>query len=135
VIVVDTSVAVAAALPWHEAHAAARAVLPRRKPPLPAQVVIETYSVLTRLPPPQRVPAPVARDYLEATFAFPPLTLSPDGLHQLLQLAAAEGISGGAIYDAVVAATAKQAGATLLTLDRRALTTYQLLHAEHRLIT
>lgn len=133
-ITVDTSVAVAAALPWHEAHSAARAALPREKTRLPAQVAVETYSVLTRLPPPQRVPAAVARDYLRATFNLPPLVLTPDGHEDLLDLAAKAGITGGAIYDALVAATAKQAHATLLTLDRRALNTYQVLQVDHRLL-
>ena len=54
-IAVDTSVAVAAALPWHEAHTAARAAMPADAALLLGQVAVETYSVLTRLPPPQRV--------------------------------------------------------------------------------
>ena len=133
-IAVDTCVAVAAALPWHEAHAAARSALPRTKIALLAQVAVETYSVLTRLPPPQRVPAPVAREYLNETFALPPLVLPPDGYERLLDLAAAEGIAGGSVYDALVGATAREAGATLLTLDRRAVATYQLLRVDYRLI-
>jgi predicted nucleic acid-binding protein len=131
---VDTSVAVAAALPWHESHAAARSALSRIKTPLLAQVAVETYSVLTRLPPPQRVPASVARDYLHETFALPPLVLGPDGYVRLLDLAAAENIAGGALYDALVAATAREAGAKLLTLDRRAVTTYRLLRVDYQLV-
>ncbi len=130
----DTSVAVAAALPWHEAHAPALSALSRAKMPLLAQVGVETYSVLTRLPPPQRVPAPVAWDYLRETFALPPLVLTPDGYVELLEVAAAERIAGGALYDALVAATAREAGTTLLTLDRRAVTTYQLVNADYRLV-
>lgn len=132
-IAVDTSVSVAAALPWHEAHAAALAALPGTKTTLLAQVGLETYSVLTRLPPPQRVPASLARDYLSEMFTLPPLTLSADGVRRLLDLAAAEDITGGAVYDALVGATAQEAGATLLTLDRRAVATYQLLRVNYRL--
>jgi predicted nucleic acid-binding protein len=132
-IAVDTSVAVAAALRWHEAHAAALAALPETKTTLLAQVGLETYSVLTRLPPPQRVPASLARDYLSQMFTLPPLTLTPEGYRGLLDLAAAEGITGGAVYDALVGATAREAGATLLTLDRRAAATYQLLRVDYRL--
>lgn len=131
---VDTSVAVAAALPWHESHGAARSALPGPRTPLLAQVAVETYSVLTRLPPPQRVPTSVARDYLHETFAFPPLVLGPDGYRRLLDLAADESIAGGALYDALVAATAREAGATLLTLDRRAVMIYQLLRVDYRLV-
>ncbi len=133
-IVVDTSVAVAAALPWHEAHAAALSALPRKKTPLLAQVAIETYSVLTRLPPPQRVPAAVARDYLSETFVLPPVVLPRDGYERVLDIAATRGITGGAVYDALVGATAHEAGATLLTLDRRAIPTYQLLQVDYRLV-
>jgi predicted nucleic acid-binding protein len=134
VIVVDTSVAVAAALPWHESHAAARAALPRRKTRLLAPVAVETYAVLTRLPPPHRVAIPLAWQYLEATYALPPVALGDDGYANLLASSAAEEIGGGAVYDAVVAATAAAAGATLLTLDRRAVTTYQTLRVDFRLV-
>ena len=132
--VVDTSVAVAAALPWHEAH---RAALPavRGKTPLLGQVAIETYSVLTRLPPPQRVPPPLAHAYLTETFTLPPIVLPKTDYEPLIALAAAERIAGGAVYDAFVAATARGAGATLLTLDRRAVPTYQLLGLEYELLS
>jgi predicted nucleic acid-binding protein len=97
-------------------------------------VVVETYSVLTRLPPPRRVPPALARDYLRSAFSFPPVVLSPEGYERLIDLAAAEAISGGALYDAVVAATALEAGMTLLTLDQRALSTYRLVGVAHRLV-
>jgi len=134
VIAVDTSVAVAAALPWHEAHVAARSALPRTKTPLLAHVALETYSVLTRLPPPQRVPAEVARGYLRETYALRPLALSPIGYERLLELAAAEKITGGAIYDLLIGVSAQEAGATLVTLDRRAVTAYRLLQVDYRLV-
>jgi predicted nucleic acid-binding protein len=131
---VDTSVAVAAALPWHESHDAGRSALADADAPALAQVVVETYSVLTRLPPPQRVPASVARQYVRDTFSFPPLVLGVDGYARLLEVVAHEGIVGGAVYDAVVAATAREAGATLVTLDQRAVRTYRLLGIEYRLV-
>jgi predicted nucleic acid-binding protein len=134
VIAVDTSVAVAAALPWHESHAAARSALPNARTTLIAQVAVETYSVLTRLPHSQRVPAAVARDYLNQAFILPPLVLVPDSYTRLIDIAVEEGITGGAVYDAIVAATAREAGATLLTLDRRAIATYQRLGADYQLV-
>jgi hypothetical protein len=101
VIAADTSVAVAAALPWHEAHGAARAALRGPTSALIAHVAVETFSVLTRLPSPRRVPASVAREYLQQAFVSPMLTLTPAGYQALLDRAAAEGITGGAIYDAL----------------------------------
>jgi predicted nucleic acid-binding protein len=133
-IAVDTSVAVAAALPWHEAHAAARSALPTARTRLIAQVAIETYSVLTRLPASQRVPPEVARDYLKQAFILPPHVLDPEGYAGLIDGAVAEGITGGAVYDAIVAATAREAGATLLTLDRRAIPTYERFGTSYQLV-
>lgn len=133
-IAADTSVVVAAALPWHQSHAVARSALEGSKSSLLGQVAIETYSVLTRLPPPRRVPAQAALDYLRRGFESPPLVLSASGYRDLIELAADEGIVGGAVYDALVAATAQEAGAALLTLDRRAATTYQLLGVAYRLV-
>jgi predicted nucleic acid-binding protein len=134
VIAVDTSVAVPAALPWHTAHRAVNSSLPHQTTRVIAQVAIETYSVLTRLPKPQRVPAELARDYLREAFEFPPLSLGAKSYAGLLDLAAAQRITGGAVYDAIVAATAVEAGATLLTRDRRAIATYQMVGVPHRLI-
>jgi predicted nucleic acid-binding protein len=133
-ITADTSVAIAAALPWHEAHAAARSALPRKRTPLIAQVAVETYSVLTRLPPLQRVPAAVARDYLGQAFLLPPVALPPESYEQLIDVLVAEEITGGAVYDAIVAATALEVGATLLTLDRRAISTYRRLGTDYQLV-
>jgi predicted nucleic acid-binding protein len=133
-IAADTSIAVAAALPWHTSHASARSSLAGRRPRALAQTAIETYSVLTRLPAPHRVSPDVALDVLDGTFSFPPLVLSPEGHVRLLELAAGKRPAGGAVYDAVLAAAALEAGATLLMLDRRAIRTYQLLGVDHRLV-
>jgi predicted nucleic acid-binding protein len=133
VIVADSSVAVAAALSWHHAHVAALRDLPIGTPLL-AHVAVETYSVLTRLPPPVRVSSADANSYVRTTFALPPIALSAEAYDSLLAFAASQSISGGAIYDALVGATAREAGATLLTLDRRAVLTYQILGLDYRLL-
>ena len=49
-ITADTSVLVAGFASWHESHAAAREAL--RCARVVAHSLVETYSVLTRLPPP-----------------------------------------------------------------------------------
>jgi predicted nucleic acid-binding protein len=48
---------------------------------------------------------------------------------------AAHNVTGGATYDALVGSTAKAAGATLLTRDRRAVRLYDLLQVECELVT
>ena len=133
-IAADTTVVVAAAAPWHDDHATARSAVERLKPRLLGHVAVETYSVLTRLPPPLRLAAAVARDYLIEGFESPPLVLSANGYRKLIKEAADVGIVGGALYDALVGATARESGASLLTLDRRAVATYQLLGVDYRLI-
>lgn len=130
---VDTSVVVAGFASWHEDHArAARAIADR--PDLPAPVALESYSVLTRLPPPHRAEPAIVRDFLAR--AFPRAWLSlPDGAWAgLLDDLASRGISGGATYDAVIAVTAKHHERELLTLDRRARGTYERLGVAARLL-
>jgi predicted nucleic acid-binding protein len=123
VIAVDTSVVVAAFASWHEGHVSAAAVL-TRAPRIPAHVVIETFSVLTRLPPPHRAPADVVQAFLAGRFGNAPLVLPPRGHLGLIAMASREGLTGGAIYDALIAATVLHAGARLVTRDQRARSTY-----------
>jgi predicted nucleic acid-binding protein len=134
VIAIDTSVVVAGFASWHEAHAAAQVAL-ARKPRLPAHVALESFSVLTRLPPPHRFPARLVSDLLAAHFPEAPLTLPGRQQAALIKLATEGGVTGGGIYDALVAATAKHAGATLLTRDRRARAVYELVGASFEFVT
>jgi predicted nucleic acid-binding protein len=124
--VVDTSVVIAAFASWHEAHDLAVKAL-GRLPRLPAQAALETYSVLTRLPPPHRAAPQLVRDFLVANFREPLLDLAPERLRDLLSELTDADIVGGAAYDALIGATAREAGASLLTLDRRAKQTYERL--------
>lgn len=123
-IALDTSVVIAAFASWHEAHDRAAALLARR-PRLPAHVILETYSVLTRLPPPHRAAPDLVDRFLTASFPAAPLSLPGSAQRSLVALAAKSGLTGGAIYDLLVAATAKRAKAKLLTRDRRAVTVYE----------
>lgn len=114
---------------WHEGHRPASRVL-RLEPRLPAHVLLESYSVLTRLPPPHRAPADVVEGFLERHFPSSPLTLTPDGYKRLLTEAVRFRITGGQLYDAVVAAEAARVSAKLLTRDRRAISIYELFKVE-----
>jgi predicted nucleic acid-binding protein len=132
-IAVDTSVVVAAFASWHEGHARAAAVLARH-PRVPAHVLIETYSVLTRLPPPHRAPALLVAEFLSARFPARPLALPGPEHLRLVRLVADAGLRGGSIHDALVGATARHAGARLLTRDRRAAPTYDRVGVEYEVI-
>jgi predicted nucleic acid-binding protein len=124
VIAVDSSVAIAAFSSWHEHHGEAVRVF-ERGPRLIAHVAFETYSVLTRLPPPHRADPSLVLTFLEEGFRAPFLLLPVGEQHRLLATCTRLGLTGGAAYDALIAATALRAGASLVSLDRRALATYQ----------
>lgn len=120
----DTSTVVAAFATWHELHDAARREIDRGMD-LIEHCALETYSVLTRLPPPHRVHADVAREFLAARFQRPFLRLAPQAYRDFLLDLANKGITGGSSYDALVAATAAARGLELVTCDRRASTVYE----------
>jgi predicted nucleic acid-binding protein len=134
VITCDTSVLVAAFARWHTEHPLAAAAL-SRVDAVVDHVVIETFSVLTRLPPPRRVRAPLVTTFLGDH--FPRSTPRLPGVlpSDLLVAARHAGIVGGAVYDLVVALSARQAGAVLLSLDRRAASTYEAAGAGYELLS
>jgi hypothetical protein len=73
-------------------------------------------------------------DFLEAHFDWPVRALGPVAYREMLESAARSGVLGGAVYDALVALTAREAGTTLVSLDRRAVPTYRAVGADHSLI-
>lgn len=125
---VDTSVVVAAFASWHEHHAIARKAMAGR-PRLIAHAAVESYSVLTRLPPPHRAQPSIVHTFLTERFSDPLLTLSETGYQELLATVAANQILGGPTYDALIAFTAAEHDVTLISLDRRAIATYEAIGA------
>ncbi|WP_028927907.1 PIN domain-containing protein [Pseudonocardia acaciae] len=123
-ITCDTSVIVAAFARWHEDHLLAARAL-GRVDALVDHVVVESYSVLTRLPPARRVPPSLVAAFIDRHFpaAIPRLGYPASG--EVLNSALPAGISGGSVYDLVVALTAARADATLISLDQRATSTYE----------
>jgi hypothetical protein len=87
--------------------------------------VVETYSVLTRLPGDLRVLPEDAARLLRERFAAP-LVLSCKAAAKLPDTLSALGISGGAVYGALAAA---EHGAQLATRDGRARATYEAIGA------
>ena len=125
---VDSSVVIAAFATWHEHHAIARQAMTSR-PRLIAHAAIESYSVLTRLPPPHRAHPSLAHAFITGRFTEPFLTLSETGYQELLATVAAGQILGGPAYDALIACTAVEHQATLLSFDQRATPTYEAMGA------
>jgi len=133
VIAVDTSVVVAGFASWHEGHRSAVAAL-ARKPRVPAHVLVEAYSVLTRLPPPHRAPVDLVARFLAERFPEAPLALPARAHRALIDSSAHAGLAGGAVYDALIAATARHAGATLLTRDQRARAVYERMDVSYEIV-
>jgi len=133
-LLVDTSVAVALAVADHEHHETTFRALGHRRLGLAGHAAFETFSVLTRLPAPaRRTPATVAR-LLAANFPHSRFLGSKAAAALLAELHGA-GIAGGAVYDALVGASAREHGILLATRDRRAAETYRALDVRLELLS
>jgi toxin FitB len=132
-LAVDTSIAIAAILADHEAHEVAEAGLSESTTTI-AHVAAETYSVLTRLPPPLRLMATDAASIIDARLPRRRVTLTAEHHAKAMGRLARAGISGGATYDGLIALTALEEDLELLSRDRRATRTYQALDVRFQLL-
>ncbi len=126
VALLDTSTAVALVVEDHEAHVATLAAVRGRRLGLAGHAWFETYSVLTRLPAGlRRSPADalrlLARNFPASGFLGEVEAADLGG--ELARL----GISGGAVYDALVGAAARQHRRPLVSADARARPVYDAL--------
>lgn len=133
VLLLDTSAAVALVVEDHEAHGATLEAVRGRRLGLAGHAWFETFSVLTRLPggrrrSPADVAALLAHDFPATAF------LAEDAATALGPELATLGISGGAVYDALVGAAARQHGRPLLSGDARARPVYEALGVHALLI-
>lgn len=132
-VLVDTSVAVALVTADHDHHENAFQALRGRTLGLAGHAAFETFSVLTRLPPPaRRTPATVAQ-LLAKTFPETKF-LGPRAAASLVTVLGSAGIAGGSVYDALIGAAANEHRLTLVTRDRRALEVYRTLEVDVELI-
>ena len=132
-LAVDTSVAVPLLVATASSHAAVSAWARGRELHLSGHALVETYSMLTRLPAGiewrrtmrfacSRATSPPRWSWIR------PRQQPPPPLAQL-------GIAGGAVYDALVALAAVQHEMPLATRDSRALDTYRILGVEPEVVT
>jgi predicted nucleic acid-binding protein len=133
VTAIDTSVLIAAFASWHEFHTVALRTC-QDDPFLPTHSYVEAYSSLTRLPEPFRAPADVVSDYLHRRWSHRLISPTNEMIARLPQTLQAAGVTGGSTYDGVVGLTARDAGLRLVSLDRRARRTYQLLDVSHEIL-
>ena len=125
--------AVAALTAWHVAHESARRAAADAV--LPAHARVETYSVLTRIPPPHRLAPAFVAELLERRFPAAD-TVAPSAAlsRELVGRCGEHGVAGGAVYDALVGLTAREADILLLTRDERAARTYERVGVPFRLM-
>jgi predicted nucleic acid-binding protein len=117
---IDTSCVVALLCGWHERHNTTVAALHLIAPQhliVCANVVLESFAVLTRLPVPYRLATAQAEQLLEANFGDARIVsvVGPDCRGAIAAVLRAAS-RGGKVYDAAIAhSTARAGAATLLT--------------------
>ncbi|WP_058997498.1 PIN domain-containing protein [Leptolyngbya sp. NIES-2104] len=126
-VLLDTNVIVAALSQDHEMYSICKPLLDRIRLDQTTQGFISThslaecYSILTRMPPPYRV-SPATADYLltENLCQFTKISLTAENYQAVLQRVVQLNISGGGIYDALIAQAALIANVdSLLTFNTR----------------
>lgn len=132
-LLVDTSVAVPLVVEDHQFHDEVFAAIADFTLGLSGHAAFETYSVLTRLPPPSRLAPQTATQVLEANFPASAF-LDAAAARELLASLASLDIAGGSVYDALVATAAKQHNARLATRDRRAIPIYRAIEVDLEII-
>ena len=115
----DTSCLIPLVAEWHKHHDQTtrdyQARLARgERPVIAIHALLESYSVLTRLPPPVCVPANLAEQILTEYFADVEIAgVSPETAWLAIRSLAALDLGGGRIYDALIAATVLRAEAAV----------------------
>ena len=100
---------------------------------LAGHAAFETFSVLTRLPPPQRLAPDAARRLIEHNFPDSRY-ISAERSSMLLAEFTKLGIAGDSIYDALVGCAAREHELPLVSRDRRAAEVYLSLGVDLELI-
>lgn len=130
---VDTRAAVPLLVADHDAHATTWQALHARELGLAGHAWFETFSVLTRLPGASRRDAATVARLLSANFPHSRF-LDEGSSASLTGELAALGVSGGAVYDALVAAAAMHHRLPLVSRDHRAAETYRTFGLEVELL-
>lgn len=133
-VLLDTSAAVALSVADHELHRLTMEAMDGRRLGLSGHAAFETFSVLTRLPPPARRPPPVVARVMRENFPASRF-LSVEAAGALVERLSDGEIAGGAVYDALVGAAAVEHGIPLATHGRRALDTYRVLGVDVELLS
>ena len=123
-VAVDATVIVAALVAWHERHepaaAALEAALARKSLVIPAPVLTESYSLMTRLPAQHRLTHADAFHLLRSSFATA-RTAAPRtrDTWAMLRRFSVTPVGGSDVHDALLLEVVRDAGAKVLLTFRR----------------
>ena len=115
-VALDSSILIAAVLAWHEHHAVSHREIERLARSdtaaiIPTHALLESYSVITRLPAPHRLHPDDARKLLQSSFQDWVTAPAPEQIWAMIERMAPAEITGGAVYDALIVESALAAGA------------------------
>lgn len=136
-IVPDSSVLVAGFFPDHPFYAVAESALAdvRVGGRLVAHTLAESFSVLSAPGGVYRAEPQGVLEYLDGLLDdSSPIQPRPGSYREALELLCRESRAGGPVFDALIALAARDADATLISLDRRAKPVYELCGAEVRFL-
>jgi len=131
---IDTSVGVPLLSVSHPLHIMTDNAVGNRRVHFSGHAYFETYSVLTRFPGDARVPPFDAVRLMTVGFGKP-LLLSIETSSRAPTIFAKLGITGGEVYDGLVALAAKENRAVLITRDTRAMAIYDAIGVEIEIVT
>lgn len=133
----DTSVLVAGFVSSHRFNRDALPALGqvRRRGNLIAHTIAEAYSVLSAAGGVYRAEPNAVGAYLGQFVSDEPIPVRPSAYMEALDLLAGADRAGGAVYDALIGLAARDAEATLLSLDARAQPVYELCGAQVRILS
>jgi toxin FitB len=137
VLVSDSSVLVAGFTSDHSFFPVAEPALVevREEGRLVAHTMAETYAVLSASGGVYRAEPGMVVEYLDGFLqGSAPIQPRPDTYQEALELLSNKGRRGASVFDALIAMTARDAGATLISLDRRARPIYELCGVEARFL-
>lgn len=100
---------------------------------VPAHCLAETYANLTGGRASQRV-APAAAATALQRLGLPVIAPGAATVEATINALGENGLSGGSVYDAIIAATAAEHGMTLLTRDGRARRSYDAVGASYLIV-
>lgn len=130
---VDTCVAIPLLVASHTAHATVNDWARGRSLVLGGHALVETYSVLTRLPGEAKVDPRDALKLIDETFGDAAM-LNEVMSGQIHRELTNRGVAGGAAYDGLVGAAARDCDLTLATRDARARGTYEAVGVRVELV-